>query len=113
MVCMHVLYKELCGVNESRSMHVFGILSLVCGLCSLAPLPKHKFIYRGWEGSLLGTLFFEVFRSTSWHFKRPDLGLSKHEMCLQLTNSQIFITLNSPIVGFYKVRKLCVGFHNL
>lgn len=69
---IHVLYKELCGVNESRSVHVFGILSLVCGLRSLAPLPEHKFIYRGWEGSLLGTLFFVVFRSTAWHFKRPD-----------------------------------------
>lgn len=74
---MHTWYAcfvqraTLCGVNESRSMHVFGILSLVCGLRSLAPLPKHKFIYRGWEGSLLGTLFFEDFRSTSWHFKRP------------------------------------------
>jgi hypothetical protein len=29
-----VLYKELGGVNDSRSMHVFGILSLVCGLSS-------------------------------------------------------------------------------
>lgn len=24
------LYKELCGVNESRSMHVFGIYFVAC-----------------------------------------------------------------------------------